>query len=199
MTVEDARRTYHHGNLREALLQAAEAAVADGGLQELSLRRLARDLGVSHAAPQRHFAGKQALLDALAESGFERFGSALGAAIDGAGGDFAGRLIAMARAYVRFASENAELLTLMFSAKHRSDAVRDAADRSFAPALALMAEGQAQGELRPDAGEALGVTLLAAMQGLASLHAAGMLGGREVDAVVAETIEMVLRGLRPQH
>ena len=53
-------RTYHHGNLREALLTAAESALASGG--DLSLRALARQVGVSHAAPRRHFSDKQALL-----------------------------------------------------------------------------------------------------------------------------------------
>ena len=65
-------RPYHHGNLRPALLGAAERALARG--RELSLRELAREIGVSHAAPRRHFADKQALLDALALDGFERLG-----------------------------------------------------------------------------------------------------------------------------
>src|SRR5919107_3634135 len=78
-------RPYHHGNLRAALLEAAERALARGG--ELSLRELAREVGVSHAAPRRHFADKQALLDALAEGGFERLGAEMRAAIAGAGPD----------------------------------------------------------------------------------------------------------------
>src|SRR3954467_12335957 len=81
-------RTYHHGNLRTALLAAAETALAAGA--DLSMRELAREVGVSHAAPRRHFADKQALLDALAEDGFLRLGAELQAA-SGAG-DFAGRV-----------------------------------------------------------------------------------------------------------
>src|SRR3954453_21421902 len=68
-------RTYHHGNLRATLLEHAEAALAAGS--DLSLRELARQAGVSHGAPRRHFADKQALLDALAVDGFERLGAAL--------------------------------------------------------------------------------------------------------------------------
>ena len=63
-----ATRTYHHGNLRSVLLARAEEALNAG--EDLSLRELARRAGVSHAAPRRHFADKQALLDALAEDGF---------------------------------------------------------------------------------------------------------------------------------
>ncbi|HWA80524.1 MAG TPA: TetR/AcrR family transcriptional regulator, partial [Acetobacteraceae bacterium] len=70
-------RPYHHGNLREALLQAAEEALESGGAQDISLRELSRKLGVSHTSPRRHFADKQALLDALAVRGFERFDEAL--------------------------------------------------------------------------------------------------------------------------
>ena len=74
-------RTYHHGNLRATLLQRAEDALAAG--EDLSLRELARRAGVSHAAPRRHFADKQALLDALAEDGFSRLGALLSEAATG--------------------------------------------------------------------------------------------------------------------
>ena len=69
---QPTERPYHHGNLRGALLDAAERTVRERGVQALSLRELAREIGVSHGAPRRHFPDRQALLDALAESGFER-------------------------------------------------------------------------------------------------------------------------------
>src|SRR3954447_14389659 len=81
-------RPYHHGNLREALLEQAETALARGGTSALSLRELARDVGFTHGAPRRHFADKQALLEALAESGFVKLGATLSEAIDAAGPDF---------------------------------------------------------------------------------------------------------------
>ena len=68
-------RPYHHGNLREALLAAAERTLVAGGASSLTLRELGRELGVSHTSPRRHFADKQALLDALALRGFERLGA----------------------------------------------------------------------------------------------------------------------------
>src|SRR5690349_14243455 len=113
-------RSYHHGNLRATLLEHAETALAAGN--DLSLRELARQAGVSHGAPRRHFADKQALLDALALDGFERLGRELRAAIDDAGEDFEARLAALAGAYVRFATRHATLLELMFASKHRPDA-----------------------------------------------------------------------------
>src|SRR3954469_12721277 len=114
-----AQRPYHHGNLRSELLSCAERALSEGGLAQLSLRELARQIGVSHAAPRRHFADKQALLDALAQDGFERLGRELREAMDAAGPEFEPRLLAFAQTYVRFATRHAALLELMFAAKHR--------------------------------------------------------------------------------
>src|SRR5436853_3817132 len=112
-------RAYHHGNLRTALLEQAERSVREHGVERLSLRELAREVGVSHGAPRRHFPDRQALLDALAEAGFDRLGAELNAAIDCAGEDFEARLRATAAAYVRFATRDAALLELMFAGKHR--------------------------------------------------------------------------------
>src|SRR5690349_21499231 len=112
-------RPYHHGNLRTALLDAAERTLRERGAQALSLRELAREVGVSHGAPRRHFPDRQALLDALAGEGFERLGRELREAAAAAGEDFEPRLRAIAAAYIRFATEDAALLELMFAGKHR--------------------------------------------------------------------------------
>src|ERR1700736_4378582 len=97
------QRPYHHGNLRAALLAQAERTVRERGVQDLSLRELAREVGVSHGAPRRHFPDRQALLDALAEAGFARLGAELRNAADGAGEDFDPRLQATAGDYFRLA------------------------------------------------------------------------------------------------
>src|SRR6201992_4354102 len=86
-----AERPYHHGNLRTELLAAAARPVRERGLGALSLRELAREAEVSHAAPRRHFADRQALLDALAEAGFERLADEVSAAGEAAGGGHRGR------------------------------------------------------------------------------------------------------------
>ncbi len=91
-------RPYHPGHIREALLKAAEKALETGGAQSISLRELSRELGVSHTSPRRHFADKQALLDALALRGFERFDETLGRAAKQGGPDFKGRMTKLARA-----------------------------------------------------------------------------------------------------
>ena len=193
-------RTYHHGNLRSALLEHAERALSARGASELSLRELAREVGVSHAAPRRHFADKQALLDALAEDGFERLGRELDAAMDAAGGSLREQLGAFARAYVRFATDHGALLELMFAGKYRPGAedLRAAADRAFAAPLALFTAAQASGGIVAGDTERVGVVALATLHGIASLANNGMLGDADLDEVVDEAVARLVDGLRPR-
>jgi AcrR family transcriptional regulator len=191
-----AERPYHHGNLRSALLAAAERTVREHGVQALSLRGLARDVGVSHGAPRRHFPDRQALLDAVAVSGFARLGAELRAAFDGAGEDFEERLRAVAAAYVRFATEDAALLELMFAGKKedQSALLHDAAEAGFAVMLELISEGQQQGVLESGDPERVGLVLFATVQGIAALVTGGILAPEQIDELVADAIERFLRG-----
>jgi AcrR family transcriptional regulator len=193
-------RPYHHGNLRPELLACAERTLDEAGVAGLSLRELARRVGVSHAAPRRHFADKQALLDALAEDGFERLGRELRTAMDAAGHDFEPRLRAFARTYVRFATTHGALLELMFAGKERPDAdsLREASDRAFAAPLALVTDAQAAGEVVPGDPERVATVAFAALQGLAALANSGMLHGRALDAVVDDAVDRLVLGLRPR-
>jgi AcrR family transcriptional regulator len=188
-------RSYHHGNLRAALLEAAERSLGRG---ELSLRELAREIGVSHAAPRRHFADKQALLDALAEDGFERLGRELDDAMAAAGDTLRDQLGAFARAYVRFATEHAALLELMFAGKHRAERLREASNRAFAAPLALFAAAQTSGEIVAGDPERVGIVALATLQGLASLANNGMLPDVDLDEIVEEAVDRLVLGLRPR-
>jgi AcrR family transcriptional regulator len=191
-------RSYHHGNLRTALLEQAERTVREQGVQDLSLRELARAVGVSHGAPRRHFRDRQALLDALAEAGFARLGDDLRRAVDGAGEDFEARLGATAAAYVRFATRDAALLELMFASKHstESGALHDAADRAFSVMLELIERGQADGILERGEPERVGLVLFATIQGIAALVTGGMVDAEQLDELVADAIAHFLRGSR---
>jgi len=191
-------RPYHHGNLREALLEQAERTVRERGVGALSLRELAREVGVSHAAPRRHFADRQALLNALAQAGFTRLGRELRAATDGAGDDFEARLLATAKAYVRFATRDAALLELMFAGKHGEDAetLHEASTAAFAVLLELIRQGQAAGAIEPGDPERVGTVLFATVQGIAALVTGGMLEADRIDDLVPDAIANFLRGSR---
>jgi AcrR family transcriptional regulator len=193
-------RPYHHGNLRSVLLAQAERTLNERGVGELSLRELAREAGVSHAAPRRHFPDKQALLDALAEDGFARLRDQTEAAIDAAGKPFKKRLTAFARTYVGFATQHAALLELMFAGKQRTgaDRLREASEATFAIPLGLIAEGQEKGEVAPGDTEQVAMVAFATLQGLASLVNGGLIDSASLDEVVPEAVDRLLSGLRPR-
>jgi AcrR family transcriptional regulator len=193
----EIEKPYHHGQLRRALLEAAERTVRQRGVDDLSLRELARQTGVSHGAPRRHFADRQALLDALAEYGFERLGSDLRAAVEHAGEDFVARLRAAAAAYVRFAIQDSALLELMFAGKHRGGtALQDAAERGFSVILKLIEQGQAEGLIEAGNPERVGLVLFATVQGVAALVIAGIVEPEQLDGLLADSVERFLRGSR---
>lgn len=106
------RSTYHHGSLRETLIASARALVAKQGVAKLSLREVARKVGVSPNAQYRHFKDKGALLAAVAEEGFRELNAGFRAVAEA---DPGARFSAMGAAYVRFATRNPALLRLMFS------------------------------------------------------------------------------------
>jgi AcrR family transcriptional regulator len=194
----DLGKRYHHGNLRAALLARAEHKLAREGAHTLSLRELARDVGVSHGAPREHFRSKQALLDALAETGFQRLGQELDAAMAGTRGSFTERLTVFAQTYVRFASRQPAMLELMFASLHRPGAdpsLREANDRAFAAPIALIADAQTSGHIVADDPDRVAVAVLATLQGLAWLANSSVIGDRPIDAVVADTIETLTNGL----
>jgi len=97
--------TYHHGNLRRELLDRTADVIAEHGIEAVSLRALAQELGVSHAAPARHFKDKPDLLRALKKEGFQKVTEYLRAAADAAGPGPLDRYAAMARALVLFSLE----------------------------------------------------------------------------------------------
>ena len=201
LKVKASPRPYHHGNLREALLKAAEKALESGGAQSISLRELSRELGVSHTSPRRHFADRQALLDALALRGFERFGDALGRAARQGGPDFKGRLTKLARTYVGFALKYPALLSLMFEAKHRPDAPRElleASEKAFGHAHTAFLEGQAAGEIVPGDPWRLSIVVFSALLGLVSISDNGKFKGIPLDRLVGDVIERIILGLRPR-
>ncbi len=143
-------RRYHHGNLRAALLQAAETVLAERGAHALTLRDVARAAGVSHAAPYHHFASLDELLAAVAGQGFQALGDAMAEAV--AVADTRERLLRVAQAYVEQALANPERFRLMFgpllARKQEHPALKAAAERAFGFVLAAAQAHDPQGGAR---------------------------------------------------
>lgn len=172
------RRDYHHGDLRNALLASARSLLERDGPAALSFRAVARAAGVSQAAPYHHFPDKEHLLAALATLGFNELRACQIAAAEG--GTPQVRLIALSRAYIRFARQNPNMYRLMFGEaipdwdKH-PEAAR-AKRRCFEPAQAVIASDTAawKGQ-RPRGAETIGITAWALVHGLAMLLIDGSL------------------------
>ena len=105
-TARPARDTYRHGNLREAAISAAFALVAEGGKDALSLRRVSAAVGVAHRSLYNHFADREALVDAIAEAGFEALAGKLRAT---------STRTEFVETYVRFVLNNSNLYQVMKS------------------------------------------------------------------------------------
>lgn len=110
------KETYHHGNLRETLIEASAHIIKIQGIEGLSLRKLADQVGVSRAAPYHHFKDKNALLAAVAEQGFESLGRLLQNVID-QDIPLLDRLKQAIKGYLEFAVEHPTQYDLMFGRK----------------------------------------------------------------------------------
>lgn len=180
-----ADRPYHHGDLRAALLLAAEAELAARGIEAFSLRAVAKRAGVSHAAPAHHFHDVTGLLTALAAAGFAGFLDHMRARTK-ATAPAAERLMAAGLGYVDFALARPALFRLIFSSK-RPDfcdpVLGAAADAAFAHLVDLVA---ALGGNQTDVH-----AIWATAHGAADLLAGGRL--KAVDALPPEARDAVLR------
>ena len=176
---------YHHGNLRQALLEAALTILERDGEAGLGLRDLARAVGVSAAAPYRHFDSRAALLEALAVTGFQRFTAAMEAIPLTNPPDV---MAAMGKTYVLFALDNANLFRLMFSPQLKKDGrpgLRMAADAAF-DTLRHISGGDAK------TGRIATLAAWARVHGLAVLLLDGQIAiraGEDTVALIAEIVE----------
>jgi len=181
-----AERPYHHGNLKAALVAAAEAVLARDGLAGLTLRAVAREAGVSHAAPRNAVGDLAGLLAELAASGFERLRAEMEAA---AARSPEQALDALGRCYVGFALANPALFQLMFR-HERLEAGRPALVAARGALLERLRAALPPGEGREDERLAL-LSAWAQAHGLAML-----LLDRQLPAVLADpaVIERLLGG-----
>ncbi|MCW5937790.1 MAG: TetR/AcrR family transcriptional regulator [Fimbriimonadaceae bacterium] len=163
---------YHHGRLADALLDAAAAVVAARGPDAVSLRELAREIGVSPNAPYRHFADLDSLLSEVAGRGFDDLAQQClegGALEDG--------LLGMGTAYISFSARNPNLYRLMYSG--RLDVTRhDRLARSAGTAWSVLCAGIVRTGLRGEAAETAAVAMWSLLHGYALLQLHGLVGER---------------------
>ncbi len=208
-TAAARRRTqpYHHGRLRQALLQAALEVIAESGVSALSLREVARRAGVSHAAPKRHFASVSDLYCAVAEDGYRRLRAHLLArAARRPRATPRDRLQRLGIAYVEFAVTQPNLFRAMFHAgvidRTAPHPLEEAAGAAFAVLVEAIARGQEAGEIRAGAPPDLALGAWALVHGLALLTVDQQLKNRgfssgDPTALARAVTQQLYLGLRP--
>lgn len=147
------KKTYHHGDLKQALLEETARILREQGEEALSLRSLAARLGVSRTAPYNHFANKQSLLCAIAEEGFARFNTHMKAARDQhRGSDGALMTRAVVAAYLDFARRHPEYYDLMYGSEFwrsgpLTPPLKTTARRILRRDIERIKQGQARGQI----------------------------------------------------
>jgi len=176
-STQPAKRTsYHHGDLRSELLNAAESVLAEKGMEAFSLRTVAKRAGVSHGAPAHHFSDVAGLLTALAAIGFERFIDFQNNRQRSAKSDPVSQLAAAGLGYIDFALEHPALFRLMFSSE-KPDKTNDQLALAESSAFnKLLDDIQSVREIDPRTDPAIMqqvMTAWAVVHGLADLMIAG--------------------------
>ena len=189
--------TYHHGDLPRALVDAALELIGERGPAGFTLREAARRVGVSHAAPYRHFPDRDALLQAVAEEGFTVMRDEMVEAI-GEIDDPAARFQALGITYVRFAVGHPSHFPVMFGpggARTDGSSLAAVKEETFRLLLAAIANCQAAGVVREGPPEELAVAAWSAVHGLASLLVDGALRRPGRKASVEDLARLVTRTL----
>lgn len=187
---------YHHGDLRNALVQAGIRLLRKEGLADLSLRQVAREAKVSPAAPYRHFPDKHALLAAISEHGFRQ----LHARLEGARSVAPGDLDAIGQAYLAFALKEPESYRLMFTQNvlckdEPPESLQEAGEQAFHSLLATIETGQASGKIAAQDGAQLALASWALVHGVAMLLIDGALAKPPYDTLPPGQILAVCQSL----
>jgi AcrR family transcriptional regulator len=182
--------TYHHGDLRDALVMAALREAERGGPEAISIKALAKELGVSQPAPYRHFADREALLAAVTAEAFRQFSAALRAEI--AKPSKRSKLSRFAQATLAFGLRRNGIYRLMFASRvmacaPKNSELHDAGRETFELVLEAM-EAPAVGLLR----ERAALKIWAALHGVVMLAEQGLLTGQIADITREELVEDIV-------
>lgn len=193
--------SYHHGNLRQELMALAEQHLINHGINELSLRALAREIGVSQTAPYRHFKDKNALLAALATEGFRRFFELCMPSEAEPRADIS--LLYFGLGYVQFAKTHTEMFHLMFGPvlqpRNNYPELFAAGREAIYKVRAGVERGYKTGVLRElDDVASMAHTIWAAVHGVATLmldHGDSYGYHRDLDLQAEKSLRMMIAGL----
>lgn len=194
---------YHHGNLKEELLQTALEMIDTDGLDSITLRDLTQRLGTSRTAVYRHFASKEALILGVIEKGYEHLNLLFTPIFQDRTHSVADRFETMGRAYLNFAIEHPNLYRLLFGEMYRKEReeICDYKDENQASGLyaliGLLAEAQEEGIIASVNPMVQAAMVWASIHGLASLLIDGhLIMSDNIEAIYEYSIGVLLKGLQ---
>jgi AcrR family transcriptional regulator len=192
-----AEKKYHHGDLKNALIEAGAEILSKEGVNGLSLRKVARKAGVSHAAPYAHFPDKQTLIAAISTEGYRMLYERLDAAVQRYREDPHRQLVEAAWAYVSFALSDPAHFKVTFSGVVEKEkdypAYVELSKKSFGLVIQIVAACQAAGILKPGSADATAVSVWSLVHGFASLLLEGQISHTLLDRMTVR--EMLIFSL----
>ncbi len=167
------KKSYHHGDLKNTLIQAGIEILSRDGVNALSLRNAARKAGVSHAAPYAHFSDKQALIAAIATDGHKKIYGKIAGILERYPDDPLRQLVETAWAYAEFGFEEPDHFRITFSGAVEKErdypALVEIAQKNFAAVRQIIVRCQAAGILNPGEPDLVTVSVWGLVHGLVSL------------------------------
>lgn len=203
MSNPKTKGNYHHGDLPNALIEAALHILARDGVEAFSLREVAKMAGVSHAAPYRHFKDKMALLEDIAILGFGQLEDACKISYEKYPHDPNRQLLDAAMSYLTLTIEKPEIAHLMFGGVLTKDQVskplKEAGDKAIQSLGWIIENGKQQGVYSDQETEKLTLTALACVHGIAMMMLGGLLkkpeSKQQLKTLAKQVSETILQGL----
>lgn len=180
-----ATKSYHHGDLKNALIQAGVEILAKEGVEGLTLRKVAQRAGVSHNAPYSHFSDKQSLLAAISTEGFKQLYEKLEETVSLYPTDPKRQLHEGAWAYAQFAINNTDIFKIMFSGilerEKEYPTFVEISQKTFELVVKIVKACQEAGVLRPTPPEIMAVSVWGQIHGIVSLLLEGQISHTILD------------------
>jgi len=190
--------SYHHGDLRNSLVSIATEMLNQKGVAGISLREIARIIGVGHNAPYRHFSNKQELLEAISEEGFRRLKAKNTRLELELAGDPEAQIFESAMHVISMAAEQPDLFQLMFGGhiqpKGKGEALQKAAEEALQSVVGIIKSGQEQKVFIPGDSVTLALSAMSMIQGVANMVSSGKLKANAKASSWTDH-QMLLRGM----
>ncbi len=195
-------KTYHHGDLKNALIKAGVEILAKEGIGKLSLRKVALKAGVSHTAPYSHFSDKQSLIAAISTEGFQKLSKSLDSVIKSHADNPKKQLIESAQAYVKFAFANKDIFKIMFSSALEKEkeypAFVEVSQKTFHQVVEIVEACQEAGIIKSGEADVLAVIIWGQVHGIIALAIEGqishtVLEKKSLAEIVTQAIEQAIK------